>query len=129
MMRIWELVEKIHFRSGNWGNDKITHDALVWLSEGLWHVTSEDLHDLYWLLLPTEKTSLTLREPTDISRLVSNLSVINTEKILNTSVFRSFNNVEQFISTLFSGSYPRKFFYHNGKIEPLTDSGATVMFL
>lgn len=39
IVRVWELIEQIHFRKGNWGNDKITHDALVWLSDGLLHLT------------------------------------------------------------------------------------------
>src|SRR3989344_2488503 len=116
-VRIWELAEKIHFRKGtvqeHWGKDEITHNALVWLSEGLSHLTSEDLQNLYWLLLPTEIISQTSKEAISISRLLSNLYAINSEKLLNTSVYQNFKSVEQFIFTLSSGGYPRKYFYKN----------------
>src|ERR1700685_797779 len=78
--RIWELTEKIHYRKGHWGEDKIMHNVLVWLSDGLLHLTSANLHHLYWLLLPTERISPTLKQGIDISALLSNLFVINTEK-------------------------------------------------
>lgn len=132
-VRVWELAEKIHFRKGtvqeHWGSDEITHNALVWLSEGLSHLTSEDLHALYWLLLPTEIISQTLKEAISISRLLSNLYAINSEKLSNTSVSQNFKSVEQFIFTLSSGGYPREYFYKNAKLECLPKSGQGVLFI
>ncbi len=131
-MRIWTLAEKIHYRKGtvklHRGKDPITRDALSWLLEGLWHPTSEDLHVLYWLHLPTETISQTLKDRINITQLLFNLSVINSEKISNTSVSQNFKNVEQYISTLSSGGYPRLYFYMNGKLEKLPERGGTVLY-
>lgn len=120
---IWELTEKIHYRKNSWGKDKITRDALQWISDGLWHLTCPELALLYSLLSPTQRTSPISESDTRITALLSKLSDVNSEKLSGTSASQNFRSVEQFISTLCSGGYPLMYFHKNGKLVRLPDYG------
>ena len=108
-IRVWELMEKKLFADKrNWGKDKIMLGALVWYSEGLFHLTCRDLSFLYSLLSPTKKTCPISQLDIKTIALLSKISVINSVKILSTSVSQSFRNAELFTSMLCSGGYPPK---------------------
>lgn len=128
VIRIWELTEKICFRDrSNWGKDKITHDTLSWFLEGLSHLTCQELSFLYSLLSPIRKTCPISVLDTRTIALLSRLSDINTEKLSNTSEFRNFSSVAQFIFTLCSGGYQLKYWYKNGQLVPSHEFGGMGM--
>ena len=72
----WHLAERIR-QTGD-GQEQVgrrskTHGALLWLSEGLFQLTSAEDHHLYWLHLPGNFTDLAgAYKP--ISQLLRNLS-------------------------------------------------------
>ena len=106
--RVWLQVEAIHYSKNNSKESaKITLPALQWLLDGLYYLTLEDLMFLYSFLSPTKKTKETSNKDTKISELLSKLSVINSVKISDISLFRNFKSVEPFISMLCSGVFRR----------------------
>ena len=126
---IWMMMEKIHYypRNGK-KSGKTTLDALHWFSEGLYHLTWKELHILYSLLRHTGTTKPTSVSATEISTLLSRLSAINSEHFSGTSLSQNFRSVEPFISTLYSGDYPKISISQNDIHELLLACGITDSF-
>ena len=104
---IWLMMENIHYNPKNSKESaRTTLSALHWFSEGLYPLTWTELHTLYSLLRHTGTTNKTSVSATEISTLLSRLCAINSEKFSGTSLFQNFKDVEPFISTLYSGTYP-----------------------
>ena len=132
MERIHTLAEKIqlrHYKSRKGGKARITLDALHLLSVGLSHLTFHDLSLLYSLHLPTKKTLQISASDTRITDLLYRLSVIDTEKLSSTSVSLNFKNVERYIFMLCSGDFLKRYFYRNGQLEKLPDSGEWDLYI
>ena len=51
-----------------------------------------------------------------------------SEKLSHTSSSPNFKNVEQYISTLSTGGYPRNYFIRKGKLEHFRNSGGAVLY-
>ena len=108
LCRVWLMIEAIHYDERNTReNAKITRPAHLWLLDGLYFLTLEELMFLYSLLVHTPKTSAISDKATKTSALLSRLSAINSERFFGTSQYQNFKSVELFISTLSSGGYPK----------------------